>query len=283
MALYIQTNVSSLEAQNNLATTGDALATSLQRLSSGYRINSAADDAAGLGIATSMNAQVQCYAVSQRNANDGISLLQTADGASSQISDILTRMRELAVQASNGVLTTSDRANCQDEFRQLQSEIDRIAKGTTFNGKNLLDGSLSTTPCQIQVGTGTTANDHITISMVGNFKAASLGGGVSTNIQVSGTTITNAQKAITNIDAAIKQVSTQRAVFGALMNRMSYAINNIESMSTNLTAAVSRIKDVDVAAETSNMTRLQVLQQAGTSVLSQANQNPQIALKLLGG
>jgi flagellin len=134
------------------------------------------------------------------------------------------------------------------------------------------------------VGTGTTANDHVTISMAGNFTTASLGGGVNTaTIKVSGATISNAQKAITNIDAAIKQVSTQRASFGALMNRMNYAINNIDSMSTNLTAAVSRIQDVDVASETSNMTRLQVLQQAGTAVLSQANQNPQIALKLLGG
>jgi len=283
MAMYIQTNVASLNSQRNLSMTTNSLATVFQRLSSGYRINSSADDAAGLGISTSLNAQVRSFAVAERNTNDGISVLQTADGAASQITNILTRMRELAVQGANGILSSDDRTNIGAEFTQLQSEISRIANGTSFNGKQLLDGSLSNTPLSIQVGTGTTANDQIYLSVGGNFQAGSLGGGVdATTISVGGSNGAASLLAITNIDSALFNVSKTRATFGALMNRMQTSIYNVQSMSTNLSAANSRIKDVDIATETANMSRLQVLEQAGVSVLSQANQSPQLALKLLG-
>ncbi|MBL8717555.1 MAG: flagellin FliC [Myxococcales bacterium] len=272
MALYIQTNVSSLMAQSNLSKTQNSLQTSFQRLSSGFRINSAADDAAGLGISDSMTAQIRSYAVAERNAMDGISMSQTADGASSQVGAMLARMRELAMQARNGSYTATDRGNLDVEFQQLTAEIDRMAQSVSFNGTALLNG---TTTVSFQVGIGTTAADQVSVTF---------GGLTSSTLGVAGTDVTsavNAGTAITAIDTAIATVSTKRATFGAAMNRLQTTVQNIQSMKNNLSAANSRIRDVDVAEESSQMSRTQVLAQAGAAVLSQANQAPQLALSLL--
>ena len=275
MALYIRTNVASLEAQRHLSGTQSEMAKSFQRLSSGYRINGAADDAAGLGISESMNSQVRSYAVAERNANDGISMAEAADGAAGQISGLLTRMRELAVQSSNGSLQSSDRTNLNTEFSSLSSEIDRIASVTKFNGQALLSGTSTTT--NFQVGIGTSANDQVSI-VFGGVSVSSLG--------VSGSavdTVAHAQSAITAIDSAISNLSTTREGFGSGINRMQASVANLQSMRTNLSAAYSRIEDVDVAEETASLARTQVLAQAGAAVLTQANQSPQLALSLLRG
>lgn len=281
MALYIQTNVASLNAQSNLAKTQGALQTSFARLSSGYRINSAADDAAGLGISDSMTAQVRSYGVAERNANDGISMAQTADGAASQITGMLQRMRELSVQAANGSLQSADRANINTEFGQLQEEIDRISSSASFNNSKLLDGSAGTSgTVTFQVGIGTAAGtDTIDVDFAA-LDASTLAVD-STAIDV--TTAAKATSSITAIDAAMATLSTQRATYGAAVNRLQTTVANIQSMKTNLSAANSRIRDVDVAEETAGMARQQVLSQAGAAVLAQANQAPQLALGLLRG
>lgn len=274
MALYIATNVASLNAQSNLSRTQIGLQTSFARLSSGYRINSAADDAAGLGISDSMVAQIRSYGVAERNANDGISMAQTADGASAQVTSMLQRMRELSVQAANGSLQSADRANVDVEFQALVGEIDRVSTTTQFNGISLLSGSTSV---GFQVGIGTTASDMVSVTF-GDFKAATLG--------VSGQDVTTSAKALTSItaiDTALATVATQRATFGATINRFQSTILNLQSMKTNLSAANSRIRDVDVADETAQMAKSQVLAQAGSAVLAQANQAPQLALSLLKG
>ncbi len=275
MALFINTNVASLEAQRNLATTQKAQAQSYQRLSSGMRINSAADDAAGLGISESLTAQVRSFSVAERNSNNAISMAQTAEGALGQTAGILGRMRELAVQGSNGDLTSTDRGYLQTEFGQLSSEIDRISSATTFNGQALLGGAANT--ITFQVGINNSASDQINV-VFGGVDATSLG--INTT-SVSGATATNAQSAITSIDGAIAAVSSQRANYGASMNRLNVTVSNIQSIRTNLSAANSRIRDVDVAEETAQMSRNSVLQQAGVAILAQANQAPQAALSLL--
>ena len=275
MALYVRTNVASLEAQRHLSGTQRDLALSFQRLSSGYRINSAADDAAGLGISESMNAQIRSYSVAERNANDGISMAETADGAASQMSDILGRLRELAVQSSNGSLSAGDRTNLNTEFTSLRSEIDRISNVTKFNGISLLSGAAANV--DFQVGIGTSASDKVTVSF-GGVTATTLGVNLS-----AVDTVANAQTAITSIDSAISTLSTSREGFGAAVNRLQKSVSSIQTMRTNLSAAHSRIKDVDVAEETSAMARSQVLSQAGAAVLTQANQAPQLALSLLRG
>jgi flagellin len=265
-------------AQSNLGKTQQAMQTSFSRLSSGYRINSASDDAAGLGISESMNAQVRSYGVAERNSNDGISMVQTADGASSQIGGILTRMRELSVQSMNGSLQSSDRSNLDTEFQSLLSEVDRIANSTKFNGTDLM--SSSATSVNFQVGIGTTSStDQISVT----FKDLTSGSG---GLNITGKAVdstTNASAAITAIDSAISTLNTQRASFGAAINRFQTTVSNIQSMKTNLSAAVSRIRDVDVAEETAAMSKQQVLSQAGSAVLAQANQAPQLALSLLRG
>ncbi|MBK7395698.1 MAG: flagellin FliC [Myxococcales bacterium] len=272
MALYIQTNVASLDAQQNLSKTQNALQTSFARLSSGYRINSSADDAAGLGISDSMTAQIRSYGVAERNAMDGVSMAQTADGAASQVGGLLGRMRELSVQAANGSYTSNDRANLNTEFTSLRSEIDRIAQSTSFNGTSLLNAA---TTVAFQVGIGTAASDTVSVGF-GGLTTSSLGVGAS-----AVDTAANATSAITAIDTAISSVSSTRAKFGAAVNRLQSTVGNIQSMKTNLSAANSRIKDVDVAEETAAMSRQQVLSQAGAAVLAQANQAPQLALSLL--
>jgi flagellin len=276
MPLYINTNVSSLEAQRNLNSTQNAQARNFQRLSSGLRINSASDDAAGLAISESLRSQTRSYSVAERNTNNAVSMVQTAEGGLSLIGDVLGRMRELAVQSANGDLTSIDRGYIQGEFTQLTNEIDRIISSTKFNGKDLLGGTTSTL-IDFQVGIGTATSDRISVSFGGN-TASSLGLGT---VGVSGDTGVAARSAITAIDTAIANVSSLRATFGAAINRFETTIGNIQSIRTNYSAATSRIRDVDVAEETAALARNQVLQQAGVSVLAQANQTPQLALSLL--
>jgi flagellin len=275
MGLSVNTNVTSMNAQNQMAKSQEALKTSFARLASGMRINSAADDAAGLGIAKSMNAQIRSYAVAERNTNDGISMLQTADGGAEQIHGLLTRMRELAVQASNGSMSSDDLGNIDKEFQENFKEIDRVSKSVKFNGINLLSGA--TTSKSFQVGIGTEDEDSI---------AVDFGGVDTTELGLASSSVTsagNAETAIGKLDDAIKELSGRRATFGASMNRFSSAVSNLQSMQTNTSAALSRIQDTDIAAETANLSKNQVLSQAGAAILSQANQTPQVALSLLRG
>ena len=276
MSLAINTNVTSMVAQNSLSKTQHALSTSFARLSSGMRINSAADDAAGLGISKSMNAQVRSYAVAERNTNDGISMLQTADGGAEEIHNIMTRMRELAVQASNGSLSANDYTNLDAEYQQNASEIDRISSSVQFNGINLLSGAAATK--SFQVGIGTAATDRIAVSF-GGADVTRLLGATATDV----TTFAKAQSAITALDSGIQALSGVRAGFGAAMNRFANTISNLQTMQTNTSAALSRIRDADVASETANLSKNQVLSQAGAAILAQANQTPQLAMSLLKG
>jgi len=275
MSLVVQTNTASSFAQSQLGKTTEALAKNFAKLSSGYRINDASDDAAGLGIVKSMNAQVRSMAVAERNTNDGISMVQTADGGAEQVHEILTRMRELAVQASNGNLGANDYTNLDTEYQANLSEIDRIATSTKFNGISLLSGAAASK--NFQVGIGTAATDRIAVSF-GGADAAGLG--------VNGgdvTSFANAQTAITAIDTAIQTLSTVREGFGSSLNRFGFAVSSLQAQQTNMSAAVSRIRDVDIAKETANMSKNQVLSQAGAAILAQANQSPQLAMQLLRG
>ena len=275
MALVVQTNTASSFAQSQLGKTSSALAKNFAKLSSGYRINDASDDAAGMGIVKSMNAQVRSMAVAERNTNDGVSMVQTADGGAEQIHEILTRMRELAVQASNGSLGANDYTNLDTEYQANLSEIDRIATSTKFNGISLLSGAATTKNFQVGIGTATT--DRIGVSF---------GGADAAGLAVNGGSVTsfaNAQTAITAIDAGIQSLSTVREGFGSSLNRFSFAVSSLQAGQTNMGAAVSRIRDVDIAKETADMSKNQVLTQAGAAILSQANQSPQLAMQLLRG
>ncbi len=274
MPLYINTNVASLESQRSLSNASASLNTSFQRLSSGMRINTAADDAAGLGISESLKAQVRSLGVAERNSNNAISMSQTAEGALGQVGNMLGRMREIAVQGANGDLTATDRGYLNTEFTALRDEITRIADSTKFNGKDLLSGA--STAVTFQVGINTAA-DQISVTF-GGVDLTSLGINAST---VDGATATNAQASITALDGAIGAVSSRRADFGASMNRLTNTVSNLQSMKSNMSAANSRIRDVDVAEESAALARTQVLQQAAVSMLSQANQAPQLALSLL--
>ena len=278
MALTINTNVASLNAQRNLNTTQTQLAKSMERLSSGLRINRAGDDAAGMAISQNMQANIRSMNQAVRNANDGISLVQTAEGALNETSSILLRMRELGTQAANGTLSDSQRSNIQVEFKSLQDEIDRISNVTDFNGTKLLNGALSAgTGMNLQIGTGTTtANDIISVK-VSKADTATLS--VNTSFV---STEAGARSALTSIDNAIAAVATARGGLGAIQNRLQSTINNLQVAVENTSAANARIVDVDVASESANMTRAQILTQAGVSILSSANQTPQLALKLLG-
>jgi flagellin len=249
----------------------------MERLSSGLRINRAGDDAAGLAISQNMQANIRSMNQAVRNANDGISMVQTAEGALNETSNILLRMRELGTQAANGTLTQPQRDNIQVEFKNLQDEIDRISKVTNFNGTNLLDGTLSA-GTNLQIGAGNTSNDKLLVT-VKDAGATTLSVDAAT---AAVSTQAAAQASLDKIDSAISAVSTARGGLGAIQNRLQSTINNLQVAVENTSAANSRIVDVDVAAETANMTRAQILTQAGVSVLSQANQAPQLALKLLG-
>ncbi|HYP99144.1 MAG TPA: flagellin, partial [Polyangiaceae bacterium] len=263
-----------LSAQKNLGQNQKLLAGSFQRLSSGYRVNSAADDAAGLAISESMKSQIRSYTVAQRNASDAQSMAQTAEGALGDVHDIMGRMRELAMQSSNGDLGTTDRGYIDTEFKSLQNEVTRIQGSAKFNGKQLINATAATTT--FQVGLNNVSSDQI---------AVTFGGVKLTSITANTTdlsTATHALNALATIDTAIQNVSTARSNFGTAMNRMDFATSNIQTMQLNITAANSRIRDVDVASETANLSRNQVLTQAGTAVLAQANQIPQLALSLIG-
>jgi flagellin len=280
MTLSINTNIASLDAQRNLSMSQSSLSTSMQRLSSGLRINTAKDDAAGLAIAERMNAQVRGMNVAIRNSNDGISLAQTADGALAQVGDSLQRMRELAVQARNSTNSSSDKDSLNKEFSQLQAEITRVLGGTTFNGKTMLGADA--TKMDFQVGANTTANDTVSITttdMTKDTRITAVTG--STAVIDSSADSSTIGSVIDNIDSAIDDINDVRATFGASESRFDSIISNLQSSVENQSAARSRIMDADFASETANMSRAQVLQQAGTAMIAQANQQPQQVLTLL--
>ncbi|KZN70584.1 flagellin N-terminal helical domain-containing protein [Pseudoalteromonas luteoviolacea] len=320
MALYVNTNVSSLNAQRQLSNSANSLDTSFQRLSSGFRINSAKDDAAGLQVSNRLTGQINGLNQGIRNANDGISLAQTAEGALDETTQMFQRMRTLAQQASNGSNTDEDRLAIQEEIRSLSSEVNRVAADTTFGGQNLLDGTYD---ANFQVGAdavqtisfsmqnvGGTANS---ITAQGGFTMSGIAGVASavTGASLSATTGTisntvgasadntafsdvfsatgisvssqaNAQAVLAGMDSLIAVVDKKRAELGAVQNRFQSTIRNQSNVSENLAAAKSRIKDTDFASETASLTKMQILQQASSSILSQANQRPQVALSLLG-
>ena len=280
MTLSINTNIQSINAQRNLDHSQGSLATSMQRLSSGLRINSAKDDAAGLAIAQRMSAQVKGMNVAIRNANDGISLAQTADGALSHVSDSLQRMRELAVQARNSTNSNSDKDSINKEFAQLQSEINRVIGGTTFNGKAIIgaDG----TAMDFQIGANTTTNDTVTVT-TSNLNSDTNISAITASTAVIDSTAdaTAIASVISSIDATLDTVNNQRATFGATQSRFESIISSLQQGVENQSAARGRIMDADFASETANLSRAQILQQAGTAMVAQANQLPQQVLQLL--
>ncbi|MBQ4836967.1 MULTISPECIES: flagellin [Pseudoalteromonas] len=319
MALYVNTNVSSLNAQRQLSNSGNSLDVSFKRLSSGFRINSAADDAAGLQISDRLTSQINGLNQGNRNANDGISLAQTAEGAMDEVTSMFQRIRTLAQQASNGSNTDEDRLAIQEEIRSLSSEVNRVAADTTFGGQNLLDGTYE---ASFQVGADAvqtigfsmknvagTAND---ISANGGFTLSGIAGiassigssnlsGLSSGVSaisnasnsytfsdtfqagsISVSSQANAQAVLAGMDSLIAVVDKKRAELGAVQNRFQSTIRNQSNIAENLSAAKSRIKDTDFATETASLTKMQILQQASQTILSQANQRPQAALSLLG-
>jgi len=275
MGMVINTNTMAINAQRNLSKTSSSLSTSMARLSSGQRITAAKDDAAGLAISEKMKAQIRGLGQAERNANDGISLVQTAEGAMDEISGMLIRMRELSVQAANGTTDSAQKGFLNNEFQQLSTEISRIADSTTFNGTQLLNGGQSIT---LQVGTGTdSTNDQINVSLK-DVSADSTAINISTNTI---DTASNALASITALDSAITNLSEQRGKMGAVQNRLESTVRNLATTRENLSASNSRIRDVDVADESVSMTRSQILMQAGTAVLAQANGIPSMALSLI--
>ena len=280
MAMTINTNVPSLNSQRSLNSTKDALSTSLQRLSSGLRINSAKDDAAGLAVAERINSQVRGFNVAIRNANDAISLMQVADGGAQQIGDNIQRMRELAIQSANGTLNSGDRANLQVEFSALYNEVDRLAQATKFNNVGLMDANTTFT---FQVGAGTTTNDQISVSTSEMRASTLMFDSLNAAPSIAGSTGSAALAAVTQLDTAINTITTTRARYGAAMNRSTAVISSLQIAVENQAAARGRIVDADFAAETASLSRSQILQQAGTAMLAQANALPQQVLQLLQG
>ncbi len=276
MALVINTNVAALNAQRNLTSSQSSLHKSMQRLSSGLRINSAKDDAAGLAISDRMTSQIRGLNQAARNANDGISMAQTAEGALQETGNLLQRMREISVQAANDTNTDADRASLDAEFSQLVEEIDRIATTTSFNNQTLLSGGFAGSANAAVFHVGANADQTINLDITAATTSA---------LSVGTLTVSNrshANSSITAIDQAISRVDTLRGDLGAVMNRLESTIANLSNVSENISASRSRIVDADIAKETSAMTKNNILQQAGVSVLSQANQSPQLALSLLG-
>lgn len=279
MPQTINTNIVSLNAQRNLNMSQTSLATSMQRLSSGLRVNSAKDDAAGLAIAERMNAQVRGMNVAIRNANDGISLAQTAEGALAKVGDALQRMRELSVQARNSTNSGSDKDSLNKEFQQLSAEINRVLAGTTFNGQTIL---ASTGTQTFQVGANTTANDTISINTVDMTTDPSVTAVTATTTVIDSTTdATILATVIDSIDGALNLINDTRATYGASQSRFDSVISNLQQAVENQSAARSRIMDADFAAETAALSRAQILQQAGNAMVAQANQLPQQVLQLL--
>lgn len=281
MAISVLTNVASLNAQRNLSATQSALSASIGRLSSGMRINQASDDAAGLGISENLKADLRSLGQAQRNANDGVSLTQIAEGSMNEMTGLVTRMRELSVQSANQTLGSTERGYIQTEFGQLRNEINRISAVTEFNGQKLVDGTASA-GLTFQVGMANTADDRISMSVT-KLTTSTLGSASLHIASASLSTVTNARAALAVFDKAIDQLSTARSKVGAVQNRMQVTISNLSTAQENLAAANSRIRDVDVASESSNLTKSQILSQAGLAVLAQANQLPNSALSLLRG
>lgn len=267
MAMTINTNVLALNAQRNLAASQSSLSTSMQRLSSGLRVNSAKDDAAGLAIAERMQAQVRGMNVAIRNANDGISLAQTAEGALGKIGDNLQRMRELAVQAANGTNSTTDLASLQEEYKELQTENARVVASSKFNGKTLF--GTADVAFEFQVGANNDANEQITINVKGF------------TLDAAADLTTGAKAAIATMDTDIASITSARSSLGATQNRFEAVVANLQVASENAASARGRIMDADFALETGNLSRSQILQQAGTAMLAQANSAPQQVLSLL--
>ncbi|HSF09634.1 MAG TPA: flagellin [Nitrospirales bacterium] len=274
MALVVNNNIASLNAQRNLGVSSSQLEGSVARLSSGLRITRAADDAAGLGISETLRAQIRSINQAVRNSNDGISLLQIADGGAEGIGNLLGRLRELAEQSASGILGSNERSFLDQEFVALRSEIDRISSVTEFNGVKLLSGT-GNDSLSIQIGFRSSANDTLSLSLNDlNTNTLNL---ASTNVSTSG----NALDALSNIDSAISAVASARANIGSLQNRIDAAVGNLQVANENITAAESRIRDADIAFESAKFVRNQILVQAGTSILAQANTLPQQALALL--
>ncbi len=278
MAMVINTNIASINSQRKLQETTSTLTTSMERLSSGLRVNSAKDDAAGLAISNRMTSQIRGMTVAVRNASDGISLAQTAESAMGELTNTLQRMRDLGVQSANdGSVSGGDRNKMQEEFKQLNDELTRIITSSEFNGKKIINGSLSA-GLAIQVGANIASDNRINISIanlattIASVTGASIG---------SGATASGARLAIDAIDSAIKAIDTSRAKLGAIQNRFTTTISNLNSSIENQSAARSRITDTDFATETANLSRGQILQQAGTAMLAQANQSGQSVLTLL--
>lgn len=274
--LTVNTNMPSANALNKLTQTTKKLSTSFEHISSGLRINKAADDAAGLGMAENLDAQGRSLRQASRNANDGVSVLEVAEGATGEVANIIKRMRELAVQSSSETLDNTERAYIDDEFEQLAGEVDRIAQVTEFNGVKVSDGSI--TQLDVQVGANNSANDRITLSL-GDLRATVLGiDATSIDLATSG----GAQAALTVLDGALDDVNGYRSKMGASQNRLESALRNLGTYSESIQGAESRIRDADYAYETAQMSKLQIMQQAGVAVLGQANQLGQSALRLIG-
>ncbi|MEP0356987.1 MAG: flagellin [Paraglaciecola sp.] len=274
MSLFVNTNVSSLSAQRQLGNSGNALSTSFERLSSGFRINSASDDAAGLQITDRMTTQIQGLNQAARNANDAISLTQTAEGALNEVTTSLQRIRTLAVQSQNGINSSADRTALQKEVTALKNEISRIASDSQFGDIDILAGSFS---AKFLVGANGGQTISVNLSRTNGYGADGLGVGATT-VETTG----GASAALTAIDGAISSIGGVRADLGALQNRFQSTVRNLTNISENVSGARSRIRDTDFATETAELTRNQIVQQASLSVLSQANQRPQSALSLLG-
>ena len=275
MGIRINTNVPSINTRRHLTNSTNAFNKSMEKLSSGLRINRAGDDAAGLAISENLKSDIRALNQASRNAADGISLIQTAEGSLDEVSNILLRMKELAEQSLNGTLSDTDRGYLNAEFDALKSEVNRISNAVDFNGVKLLDGTGGTV--NIQVGIGTTGSDTVAVDLGTDVDTTGLG--LSSTVDNA----TNAAVAMDQIDDAISTVVSARGAFGAVQNRLESSIRNINMMSENLSAANSRIRDVDVAFETSNMTSYQILQQAGVAMLAQANMTSSLAMSLLGG
>lgn len=278
MPTTINTNMASLSAQRALQSTNSSVSTSMQRLSTGLRINSAKDDSAGLAIAERMTSQVRGMTVASRNANDAISLAQTAEGSLGKVGESLQRMRELAVQSANSTNDTSDRANLNEEYTALATEVSRVLEGTKFNGKNLLNSAA--TDMAFQIGADTDATDRITVALrdmtAGTGMAAAI-----TGTAASISTVAASLTTISNLDAAIDEVTSARSNLGSVQNRFESVVANLATSQENITSARGRITDADFAVESANLSRAQVLSQAGNTMLAQANQQPQQVLSLL--
>ena len=287
----VNTNVNASVAQNALVKNERSMNSAMERLSTGQRINSASDDAAGLAIASRMTSQIRGLETGIRNANDAISMISTADGALVEVSNMLQRMRELALQASNGTTTSTDRSYLSSEYTSLMTEIERIASNTQWNGRDILDGTANGTSATVAFQVGANGGQTVTVNFgnVGSATVVTVSGMIeplaSAAADLSSNTtaaaLTKGTSAVTAIDTAITNVNTQRATFGAAMNQLTYAVDNLSNVKVNSEAARSRILDTDYARETSELARTQIIQQAGTAMLAQANQLPQTVLALL--